>query len=176
MYQSVILVDERDNEIGLCEKLAAHREAKLHRAFSIFVFNSRNELLMQKRAQSKYHSGGLWSNTCCSHPEPGEVLGDAIHARLLMEMGFDCPLQEVATLTYRGYLGNGLYEHELDHIFTGRYDGVPQINPAEADDWKWLSCTDLASDINLNPESYSLWLRIIVNELGATVFPTQKKF
>jgi len=123
----VVLVDENDNEIGVEEKINAHRKGLLHRAFSIFVFNSKNELLLQKRAADKYHSGGLWSNTCCSHPRPGENLKDAAHRRLQEEMGFDCSLREVFSFLYKKSFDNGLTEHELDHVFFGKFDGIPKL-------------------------------------------------
>jgi len=162
--EQVVLVDENDREIGLAEKLAAHLEAKMHRAFSIFVFNSQGELMLQKRAKQKYHSGGLWTNTCCSHPRPNEPLAQAAHRRLREEMGFSCPLREKFNFKYQVEFNNGLTENEYDHVFTGNYDGEPKINPAEADSWKWMNLADLKQDIKNNPDIYSHWLKIAINK------------
>ncbi|MGC8851384.1 MAG: isopentenyl-diphosphate Delta-isomerase, partial [Candidatus Micrarchaeia archaeon] len=136
--EQVILVDENDRELGVGEKMEVHRNGQLHRAFSIFVFNSDGKLLIHQRAKEKYHSGGLWTNTCCSHPRPGEKLDEAIHRRLVEEMGFDCPLKEVFSFVYQVKFENGLFEHELDHVYIGKFDGDPKPNPAEVMDWKWV--------------------------------------
>ena len=165
MEEKVILVDENDKEIGTEEKIKAHQEGKLHRAFSIFVFNSRNELLLQKRARTKYHSGGLWTNTCCSHPRPGEVLKEAVHRRLKEEMGFDCQLEEVFSFIYQTKFGNDLFEHEYDHVFLGRFDGQPVLNPQEAEDWQWIGLEELERDIKENPEKYTYWFKIALPKL-----------
>src|SRR4030042_2763439 len=125
VMEKIILVDENDREIGTEEKLKTHEQGKLHRAFSIFVFNSKGELLLQRRAKGKYHSGGLWTNTCCSHPREGEKLEEAVHRRLKQEMGLDCPLKEAFSFIYKVRFENGLFEHELDHVFIGRVDGKP---------------------------------------------------
>jgi isopentenyl-diphosphate delta-isomerase len=157
--ERIILVDEKDSEIGTGEKLEVHEQGKLHRAFSIFVFNQKGELLLQRRAKGKYHSGGLWTNTCCSHPRAGENLEEAVHRRLKQEMGFDCPLKEVFSFIYRVRFDNGLYEHELDHVFIGRFDGKPDPDPEEAEGWKWVSLEELKRDVQKNPENYTYWLR-----------------
>ena len=143
MPEYILTVDEKDNVTGKGEKMKVHREGKLHRAFSIFVFNSKSELLLQKRAKSKYHSGGLWTNTCCSHQRDGETLEKAVHRRLKEEMGFDCELKEVFTFTYRVKFDDGLIENEYDHVFFGKFDGKPEPNPEEVDDWKWISLEEL---------------------------------
>lgn len=162
---SIILVDEKDREVGKGEKMKVHQEGLLHRAFSIFVFNSRGELLLQKRARGKYHSGGLWTNTCCSHPRAGEKLEDAIHRRLKEEMGFDCPLKEAFSFIYKVKFENGLYEHEYDHVFIGRCEVKPIPNPEEYEEWKWVSLEELKKDIKRSPEKYTYWLRSAMDRL-----------
>ena len=161
----VILVDENDNEIGTEEKMKAHQEGKLHRAFSIFIFNSKGELLLQKRAKSKYHSGGLWSNTCCSHPMPGEALEKTVHRRLIEEMGFDCELKEIFSFTYKAKFDNGLIEHEYDHVFIGKFDGKPTPNPEEVDEWKWIDVEELKKGIQENPDNYTYWLKASIDKI-----------
>ena len=164
--ERVVLVDENDNEIGTEEKLKAHQDGgKLHRAFSIFVFNSKGELMLQKRARSKYHFGGLWTNTCCSHPRPGEPLMETARRKLRQEMGFETDLEELFTFAYRATSENGLTEHELDHVLTGRFDGDPRPNPEEAEGWKWASLDDLAEDIKANPDRYTPWFRIALERV-----------
>jgi len=166
MHNDVILVDENDTPIGTEEKLAAHQKGLLHRAFSIFGFNSKGELLIQKRAKSKYHSGGLWTNTCCSHPSPDEETEAAAHRRLKEEMGFDCSMQEVGHLLYKTHFDNGLTEHEFDHILIGSYDGpVERVNPNEAEAWKWVSPQDLLSDMDKNPEAYTYWFKLSIKDV-----------
>lgn len=155
----VILVDPYDQEIGAIAKMAAHYEGKLHRAFSIFVVNHQKEILLQKRARQKYHSGGLWTNTCCSHPRPGEPTESAAHRRLQEEMGFDCPLIEIFSFTYYAKLDQGLIEHEYDHVFLGYFDQAPQINLEEAEDWCWRNLAELRSDLQVHPQRYTFWLK-----------------
>jgi isopentenyl-diphosphate delta-isomerase len=169
MSEDVIIVDENDNEVGVKEKMEAHKEGRLHRAFSIFIFNSKGELLIQKRSRSKYHSGGLWSNTCCSHPKPGESIGDAAHRRLREEMGFDCDLKEVFHFIYRANLNNELTEYELDHVFIGRYDGEVNPNPSEVEDWKWVNINDLKKDMEQNPNKYTVWFKIALNRVVSLI-------
>ena len=169
--EQVILVDKNDNEIGVMEKMQAHREARLHRAFSVFIFNSNNELMLHRRAIHKYHSGGLWTNTCCSHPNPGEKTIDAAHRRLVEEMGFDCPVKEVFSFTYCRKLDNELTENELDHVFIGNYEGKPVLNPEEVDDWRWISYETLIQSIDSKPQDYTEWFKIIVQEYGKKIFP-----
>jgi isopentenyl-diphosphate delta-isomerase len=160
MAKSLILVDESDNEIGVGDSETVHKEGLLHRAFSIFVFNSLGELLLQKRADAKNHSGGLWTNTCCSHPSRGDALDTLVHARLREEMGFDCHLKKILSFKYHAHVGNGLFEHEYDHVFVGLFDGQPHANPMEVDDWKWMAVDRLRKDIDANPQAYTVWFRI----------------
>lgn len=167
--EKIILVDRKDREIGTGEKLEVHKKGRLHRAFSIFVFNSRGGMLIQKRARGKYHSGGLWTNTCCSHPKAGENLEEAVHRRLKQEMGFDCPLKEVFSFIYKVKFENGLYEHELDHVFVGRHEGKPVSNPEEYEEWKWVSMKELKKDISRNPGNYTYWFRIAVEKLDSHI-------
>lgn len=160
MTEKVILVDHSDNELGLMEKLEAHLTGKLHRAFSIFIFNQNQELLIHKRADSKYHSGGLWTNTCCSHPRPGETLDQAAHRRLKEEMGFDCQLQHKFHFIYSANLENGLVENELDHVFFGRFDGIPVLNQEEASEWRSIGLNELQNEIEQDPSRFTAWLKI----------------
>ena len=157
LEEKVILVDRSDRQIGVAEKLQAHHEGLLHRAFSIFVLNSQGQLLLQKRAKHKYHSGGLWTNTCCSHPRPDEPTELAVHRRLQEEMGFNCELREIFSFIYKAKLDHGLTEHEFDRVFVGYSE--PILNPEEAEDWKWIDLTSLQDDIQKNPQSYTYWLR-----------------
>jgi isopentenyl-diphosphate delta-isomerase len=157
--ERVVLVDERDRELGASEKLAAHAAGTLHRAFSIFVFNSERQLLLQRRAKSKYHSGGLWSNTCCGHPRPGEATVEAARRRLREEMNFDCELRAAFEFTYRVELGDELVEHEYDHVFVGEFDGVVVPNEAEVDNWQWTTLDELRRDISARPDDYTYWLK-----------------
>lgn len=170
MHEQLILVNEKDESVGFQEKLKAHELGQLHRAFSIFVFNSAGQLMLQKRALGKYHCGGLWSNTCCGHPRPKEELSEAVHRRLQEEMGFDCVLNDVFEFVYRVKFANGLWEHEYVHIFFGQYDKAPTINPEEADDWKWIDLEELKKDIKLNPEQYTYWFK---KELAHAEFDRQ---
>lgn len=163
--EEVIVVDENDREIGACEKLKAHREGILHRAFSVFVFNSEKELLLQRRAAAKYHSPGLWSNTCCSHPSPGESTESAAHRRLKEEMGFDCELKELFSFTYRAEFENGLIENEYDHVFIGNGDSRPDCDPEEVGDLKYVDLGELQEAIQKNPGEYTYWLRFSLNKL-----------
>lgn len=158
MEERVILVDENDLEIGTQEKLSAHREGALHRAFSLFVFNSRGKLLLHKRAAGKYHSGSLWANTCCSHPRPQETVEEAAHRKLRSEMGFDCDVRKVFHFIYKVQFENRLFEHELDHVFIGTFEADPVPNPEEVDDWKWVDPEELRRDLKAHPESYVYWL------------------
>ena len=164
---NVILVNEDDEQIGVSEKLAAHRLGKLHRAFSVFIFNSKGELLIQKRAVSKYHSGGLWSNTCCSHPRPNEGTIKAAHRRLKEEMGFDCDLKEVHKFIYKTEFDNGLTEHEFNHVLVGKSDATPIVNPEEAADWKWIDLRMLREDIKNNPANFTSWFKICLDDILA---------
>ena len=157
--EHVILVDELDNQTGTAEKLQAHQDGgRLHRAFSVFIFNSRGEMLLQRRASAKYHFGGLWTNTVCSHPQEGESLEQGVRRKLQQEFGFDTEIREVLTFTYRATdPASDLTEHELDHVFTGIYDGDPSPNPAEVADWKWSAPVTIERDLNENPDRYTPW-------------------
>lgn len=163
--KNVILVDQNDVPRGIMEKMEAHQKGELHRAFSIFIFNSKNELLLQKRTLNKYHSGGLWTNTCCSHPLPGEDLKESAHKRLQEEMGFDCTLNNVFHFIYRSELDNRLTEHELDHVFIGHYNNAPDINTEEAMEWKYMSIDEIKQGLKLNPEQYTVWFKIIFEKV-----------
>lgn len=161
----VVLVDNTDKELGVMEKMRAHRDAVLHRAFSIFVFNDRGELMLQQRAMHKYHSPGLWTNTCCSHPRQGESLHTATHRRLQEEMGFDCELEKAFDFQYKSDVGQGLTEHEFDHVFIGEWSGKPQINPDEVASWKYMKMEDVEKDMLKHPENYTVWFRIAFEEV-----------
>ncbi|MEM3154345.1 MAG: isopentenyl-diphosphate Delta-isomerase [Candidatus Woesearchaeota archaeon] len=165
MAEQVILVDQEDNEIGIGEKLETHRQAKLHRAFSIFIFNSRKEMMLQLRAKNKYHGGGLWTNTCCGHPRPGETVEKAAKRRLKEEMGFECELTKMFDYIYKVSLDKSMNEHEFLHVFRGVYDGVPMLNPDEADDWKWMSVSDVKADIRKNPHNYTPWFKLSMERI-----------
>jgi isopentenyl-diphosphate delta-isomerase len=162
--EMVILVDRQDNQIGSMEKLEAHEKAVLHRAFSVFIFNSQGELLLQQRAHHKYHSPGLWTNTCCSHQRAGESNLEAGKRRLKEEMGMECPLQDVFWFIYKAKFDNGLTEHELDHVLVGNSDLDPVINEDEVADFKWMSLDDLKQDMEAQPELYTEWFKIIFRE------------
>jgi isopentenyl-diphosphate delta-isomerase len=158
--EKVILVDKNDNQVGLMPKLEAHEKGILHRAFSIFIFNSKYELLLQKRASSKYHSGGLWTNTCCSHPREGEDTLDAANRRLDEEMGIKTSLRKVYDFIYKAELDNQLTEHEFDHVFYGVCDNDPILNKDEAEDFKWVDMETLNNDIIKNEDNYTVWFKI----------------
>ena len=160
--KEIILVDKENNEIGMGEKLDVHRKGKLHRAFSVFVFNSKGELLIQKRAKRKYHSGGLWSNTCDGHPRPNKKIEDEAKKRLREEMGFECDLREVFNFTYKRKVGD-LIEHEIDHILVGEFSKKPKPNKKEVEDYKWVSYSDLKKDVKTNPQNYTSWFKLIFN-------------
>jgi isopentenyl-diphosphate delta-isomerase len=159
MKEQVILVDERDIEIGVSEKLEAHEKGLLHRAFSVFVFNEKNELLLQQRALGKYHSPGLWTNTCCGHPRPGETIKDASVRRMKEEMGIDCPLTEHFSFRYKADFPNGLMENELDYVFYGHFDGEPCINKDEVNAWKFISVNSLLRELEYNPHDFTVWFK-----------------
>lgn len=164
MEEKVVLVDEQDHVLGLMEKQQAHVAGLLHRAFSVFIFNEQGELLLQQRAASKYHSPLLWTNTCCSHPRENETYLDAAQRRLKEEMGFSCELKPAFHFIYKAQLGDNLFEHELDHVFTGTYSGEIHINPEEVEAFKWISRQNLIQDMKENPENYTIWFRIIFDE------------
>ena len=161
--EKVILVDRKDNEVGLEEKLQAHKNGgELHKAISVFVFNSNGEVMLQQRAGTKYHSQGLWSNTCCSHPFEGESVLDAAHRRLREEMGFDCELNEAFSFIYKTKVGNGLTEHEFDHVLFGRCNKKPKPNPKEVKNWKWVGIKELKADAKKDGKNYTAWLKILL--------------
>ena len=164
MEEQVILVNEKDEPIGLMGKMEAHEKGLLHRAFSVFVFNSKQEVLLQQRAACKYHSPNLWTNTCCSHPRAGETNQQAGERRLQEEMGLQVPLQEVFSFIYKAPFDNGLTEHEYDHVLIGYSDAQHQINPEEVASWKWLSLEAIKEDILQAPERYTAWFKIIFEE------------
>ena len=163
--EKVILVDENDKKIGLEEKIKAHLLGKRHRAFSVFVFNDRGELLIQKRAKEKYHSGGLWANTCCSHPRPGEKLKDAVKRRLKEELGISLKkIKKIGKVCYKSKVGN-LIENEIDHIFIAQWNGNPKINKKEVAETKWIKLEDLKKEIKKNPKKFAVWLKIILKKI-----------
>ncbi|MBS3739550.1 isopentenyl-diphosphate Delta-isomerase [Mesohalobacter halotolerans] len=157
----VILVDENDNPIGKMEKIEAHEKGLLHRAFSVFVFNDKDELLLQQRALTKYHTPGLWTNTCCSHQKEGESHVEAGKRRLQEEMGFSVPLREVMSFIYKAPFANGLTEHEFDHILIGYYNHDPKPNPDEVADFKWRTLNQIKANMAKYPEQYTAWFKII---------------
>jgi isopentenyl-diphosphate delta-isomerase len=161
----VILVDNADVPTGRMEKMEAHRKGELHRAFSVFVFNDKGEMMLQQRALSKYHSPGLWTNTCCSHPRIGEDTLSAAHRRMKEEMGFDCKLSEIFSFTYKADVGNGLTEHEFDHVFIGIYNNPPQLNSEEVENWKFMPMSDIKKEMLESPENYTVWFRIAFVEI-----------
>ena len=161
--ESVVLVDQDDNVIGSMEKMEAHRRGLLHRAFSILLFNSKGELLLQKRSASKYHSAGLWTNTCCSHPLPDEPMELATRRRLMQEMGIDLSTEFAYKFIYRAPLDHDLTEHELDYVFVGQFDGIPNVNKDEVADWKFADLNFLREDIVQHPAHYTAWFKLILN-------------
>ena len=160
--EQLILVDADDRELGVGEKMEVHRAGALHRAFSVFVFDGRGRLLMQKRAPAKYHSAGLWSNTACGHPRPGEVTQAAACRRLREEMGFDCELREAFEFLYRAELDGALVEHEYDHVFVGTHEGDPAPDPSEVAEWRWVTMGELLRGLSDEPHLYSRWLKLAV--------------
>ncbi|WP_044403541.1 isopentenyl-diphosphate Delta-isomerase [Lacinutrix sp. Hel_I_90] len=172
--EKVILVNEKDEQIGLMPKMEAHEKGLLHRAFSVFVFNERNELMIQQRALSKYHSPGLWTNTCCSHQREGESNLDAGKRRLMEEMGFVTPLTEKTSFIYKAPFDNGLTEHELDHIMIGYFNEEPKINKAEVEAWKWMSLESVKKDMKEQPDLYTAWFKIIFDKFYEFINITDK--
>ena len=164
MIEYVILVDENDQQIGFMEKIEAHEKAALHRAFSVFIFNEKGELMLQQRAASKYHSPLLWTNTCCSHQRDGESNVEAGRRRLEEEMGFVTDIKEVFSFIYKAPFDNGLTEHELDHVMIGRYEDAPNLNTEEVAAYKWMTLEDVKRSIEENPVIYTEWFKIIFNK------------
>lgn len=165
MNELLILVDENDNEIGLMDKLSVHQKGLLHRAFSVFIFNSNNELLLQQRASGKYHSGGLWSNTCCSHSIYSELIENSVVRRLKEEMGIEAETQFQFKFLYEAFFENGLTEHELDHVYFGTSDEKPKLDSSEVMNWKYITLENLTKEISVNPEIYTAWLKICLPEV-----------
>jgi len=163
--EKVILVNKKDKVIGVEEKMKAHLQGKLHRAFSIILFNKKGEVLIQKRAKSKYHSAGLWTNTCCSHPRPKEKIDQAAKRRLKEEMGIETDLKKIFSFIYKAKLGS-LVEYEFDHVFFGRFNGKPKPNEKEVEDWQWIKLADLKTDIAKNPQKYTPWFKIIFEKIN----------
>lgn len=164
MKEQVILVDTKDTPIGLMEKIEAHEKALLHRAFSVFIFNDKGELMLQQRAASKYHSPLLWTNTCCSHQRDGETNIAAGKRRLQEEMGFVTDIKEVFSFIYKAPFDNGLTEHEYDHVMVGHFNGKPILNKDEAENYKWMSLEDVKKDIAMQPSIYTEWFKIIFDK------------
>lgn len=161
--EQVILVNENDEQIGTMAKMEAHEKALLHRAFSVFIFNDKDELMLQQRAATKYHSPLLWTNTCCSHQRVGETNIEAGKRRLFEEMGFVTELKDVLSFIYKAPFDNGLTEHELDHVLVGNYNDSPNINGEEVQAFKWMTLEDVKSDMEVQPELYTEWFKIIFN-------------
>lgn len=162
--EQVILVDIHDTPIGTMNKMEAHEKAVLHRAFSVFILNENNEVMLQQRAAHKYHSPLLWTNTCCSHQRVGETNIEAGKRRLFEEMGFTAELKELFHFIYKAPFDNGLTEHELDHVMIGYSNENPVINPEEVESWKWMSIEAIKEDMNVNPKDYTVWFTIIFDE------------
>jgi isopentenyl-diphosphate delta-isomerase len=161
----LVLVDERDKAWGKLEKQLTHELGLLHRAFSVFIFNSKGELLLQQRADEKYHSGGLWTNTCCSHPRWGEEMSDAVSRRMEEEMGMKCETEFAFSFIYNTPFQNGLTEHELDHVFLGTSDEMPSPDRSEVKNWRYVSVDTVRKDIELHPENYTVWFKIVFEKV-----------
>lgn len=166
VQEQVILVNEKDEEVGSMEKMQAHEKGLLHRAISVFVFNKDKQILLQRRALHKYHSAGLWSNTCCSHPRPGETNLEAANRRLVEEMGMLSQLEQKDEFIYKVSLEKGLTEHEYDHIFVGFSSQEPKLNPDEVMDYRWVKLEDLYQDLNEHPENYTHWFKLLQKKLA----------
>lgn len=166
----VVLVDEQDGQTGTMEKLQAHVEGRLHRAISVFIFNSKNELLLQQRADGKYHSAGLWTNTCCSHPRPGEDTHSAAVRRLEEEMSITCALTKVFDFVYKAPFANGLTEYEYDHVYKGSCDDVPVPDDNEVGSWKYVTQAQLTAEMSDSPDRFTEWFKICINDYGDKIF------
>jgi isopentenyl-diphosphate delta-isomerase len=169
MISQVVLVNRNNRKIGVEEKIKAHKEGKLHRAFSIFIFNSKKELLIQQRAKTKYHSNCLWSNTVCSHPKPNETYNNAAHRRLKEEMGFDCELKKLFCFIYKAEFYNGLIENEYDCVFIGKFDGKIKPNYHEIMNYKWISVKELSKDIIKNSNKYTAWFKLALKRVNLNI-------
>lgn len=165
--QEIILVDERDEQIGTMEKMQVHQKGLLHRAFSVFIFDKAGQLLLQQRAAKKYHGAGLWSNSCCSHPNPGEDTRAAAERRLAEELGFSVPLQKVFDFTYKATVENGLTEHEFDHVFAGEYEGTVFFNTDEVAAYRYESIETIKKEMEKNPSNFTTWFRIVFPRIQA---------
>lgn len=164
---AVVLVDAQDREVGTSGKLAAHENGgRLHRAFSVLVFDSNGQTLVQRRSEGKYHAGGQWTNTCCSHPRPGEDVMAAAHRRLREEFGFDCPLREAFSFVYEAPVGRGLTEREFDHVLIGLFEGEPRPDPDEISDFRWMKLEDLFSTVRLDSTDFTPWFKMILIHLA----------
>lgn len=170
--EKVVIVNEHDEWLGTADKLDAHREGILHRAFSVFIVNDNNELLLQQRAISKYHSGGLWTNACCSHPRPKESTLSAAHRRLIEEMGFDCELEKIFHLRYKADLDNNMIENEYDHVYIGKYTGDIKPNKSEVEGYKYVNIEQLAELVEEHPEQYTEWFKLLLPKFLAHINAT----
>jgi isopentenyl-diphosphate delta-isomerase len=168
-HLKIALINENDEIIGFHDKINTHQKGLLHRAFSIFIFNDNNELLMQKRALSKYHSSGLWSNTCCSHLVETVDFEKYMHYRLLHEMGFDCDIDFKFSFHYKIKFDNDLTENEIDHVYTGNWNGTPSPNPNEVCDYKWMNINNIKNDIALNPDNYTHWFKVVIENIDKLI-------
>jgi isopentenyl-diphosphate Delta-isomerase len=164
-HHDIILVNEHDQEVGTMEKMEAHEKGVLHRAFSVFIFNARGEMLLQQRALDKYHSNGLWTNACCSHPKPGEDIEQAAHRRLMEELGFDIEISKAFTFTYQAHFDNGLTENEYDHVFVGTYESEIPFNTAEVNAIRYISISELENEIAKAPQNFTEWFKIALPQL-----------
>lgn len=165
MEDKVILVDAADRVVGTMDKIEAHLKGALHRAFSVFIFNVKNELLLQQRALEKYHSGGKWTNTCCSHPLPDEETSSGAHRRLMEEMGMTCELTYGFNFTYKAVFSNNLIEHEFDHVYFGQSDELPSPNPEEVASYRYVDLATLKAELNAQPDAYSAWLNVCLDKV-----------
>jgi len=171
--ENVVLVDRNDNPMGLMPKLEAHEKGVLHRAFSVFILNRKGQLMLQRRALDKYHSPGLWTNTCCSHPRESESIIEAGLRRLKEEMGFTTPLEPMFSFIYKSKFDNGLTEHEFDHVLLGYYDKQPFINTIEVSEWKWMSLEKIILEIKNKPEDFTVWFKIIFERFYNHIYKTR---
>lgn len=162
--ETVVLVDDGDRETGIAEKMAAHRAGLLHRAFSVIIWDDQGRQLLQKRAMSKYHSAGLWTNACCGHPRPGESVANAAARRLTEEMGIACPLESVGTVRYRADFDNGMTEHEIVHVYRGHHIGPVHPDPAEAESTAWRTLSEIRTEVATHPDHYTVWFRTYLAE------------
>ena len=169
----LILVNEQDQWIGTIDKMAAHQKGLLHRAFSVFILNKEGEMLLQQRAATKYHSPGLWTNACCSHPAPGEEVMGAAARRLKEELGFACSLSPLYVFQYKAYVGEGLWEHELDHVFYGHYEGIITPNPEEAQATRYVALGDIEAELAAHPDHFTAWFRICFAEVRSRLAITE---